>query len=273
MRIHMFDPLDDSVIYSNYNTAFVAVHAAKVRHDLSSILLSLPLKIYDANRRPNHLVEDLSIPCLVRFFDQAYFESIIDALFDRLSETGNNIPHFVLCQKKPEYPGHPDVHYFYDISPSDASQILCTAARKAKNDYIDEIQTPQTKEFVTVSIHDDATLEQITNTIIDLGGDVFDTNIGDEHFDYTIVNNAFIRIIDTKTLEYAEIAIKKYLDRNADTAYYLVIGDSPLPFTHPRLLRYQDVTSEWIANEIEKGKEWDESEHERYCHEILEADE
>jgi hypothetical protein len=272
MIINMNDPLDDSIVYSTHNTIFVAVHDDVMRNDFLNILKPYRLKVYDANRRPDSIIKDFDIPCLARFFDSDYLSEIGEWLIDYLNSKGDNIPHLILGYCHDERLRHPDLHYLSDFSGSDFRSLMNNMVRRADKLFNDENPTPQTKEYVVSSIHDESVMARIRSMIEAMGASILETNIDDEFFDVALFNGSFIRIIDTRTLERFEAEIRALLERVTDTATFLVIGaDKPLPFSHPRLRRYQDVTSEWIATEIAKGKEWDEQECERYHRAMMKA--
>jgi hypothetical protein len=265
MIVRMCDPLDESIIYSNHNTIFVAIHNEVIRKDLLNLLKPYRLKVYVANRRPDSIIKDFDIPCLARFIDLEYLSEIGEWLIDHLNAEGDNIPHMVLGFCHDERLRHPNLHYLGDLSDSDTLSLMNNMVREADKLFDEENPTPQTKEFVVTSIHGEDTMKLIKKFVGAMEVGIIETNVDDDYFDATIFNDAFIRIIDVKTLEHAEGKIKEYLERDVNTASFLVVGlNAPLPFAHPRLLRYQDVTSEWIANEIAKGQAWDNQECERY---------
>ena len=128
-----------------------------------------------------------------------------------------------------------------------------------------ETPTPRTKEFVVTSIHDTAMLSQIKATVRGMGASILETSLDDKYFHVALFSDSFIRFIDSKTFRHSEAEIRDHLNRNTDMASFIVVdSDKPLPFQHPRLHRLQDVSLEWIATEIAKGRKWDERECERY---------
>jgi hypothetical protein len=137
-----------------------------------------------------------------------------------------------------------------------------------------EIQTPQTKEFAVSSIHDETLLAKIKELMQGMGSGLLETSLDDEYLHVALFSDSFARFIDLKTLSRLKPEIRDHLNRDADTASFVVVDSKePLPIQHPRLYRLQDVLLEWIANEIAKGREWDKQECERYYREVREQGE
>jgi hypothetical protein len=253
MIINMFDPLDDSIVHFKYNTVFVAIHDEDSR---SLVRKTVPARfhLYDANRRPENLIEDFRIPCFARFFDQGYFDSIADELMTHLATEVSNIPNFVLGKCKSDFYKHPELYFIGDEYTENIASVFIKSVKHADTrfQFSNDIET---NPFAFISISDEKERDRII-ALLDSNfiGWVW-SEPGDDNFSDTIVGRCFIRFIDARTLRLISDELLQYFRLVKEIAPFIVLGDNVLPFSHPLLFRMCDVKENWIIELYAKAAE------------------
>ena len=130
--------------------------------------------------------------------------------------------------------------------------------------YLD-VPTPETKEFVVVSVHDPDPRRECSRQIEKTGAAILETNRFDEFHFLSLYMSCYLRLIDAETLEINKDLLRTHLAFCFDLDPFVVVGtDVELPFRHHRLLRLQDLSWDWVAKTIHEGQEYDQAEIDRY---------
>jgi hypothetical protein len=130
--------------------------------------------------------------------------------------------------------------------------------------YLD-VPTPDTKEFVVVSIHDPDLMREYRRLVEKAGAAVMETNRFDEFHFLSLYTSCFLRLIDEETLVANKDLLRTHLDCCFDLDPFVVVGkDIELPFRHNRLLRLQDLSWDWVLKTVREGQEYDRNEIDRY---------
>lgn len=130
--------------------------------------------------------------------------------------------------------------------------------------YLD-VPTPETKEFVVVSIHDPDLMRKYCRLIEKSSAAIMETNRHDEFHFLSLYMSCYLRLIDAETLELNKDLLRTHLDFCFDLDPFVVVGtDVELPFRHSRLLRLQDLSWDWVSKTIREGQKYDQAEIDRY---------
>ena len=130
--------------------------------------------------------------------------------------------------------------------------------------YLD-IPTPNTKEFVVLSIHDLKARSYYQQKLEMTGAAVLETDRFDEFFFLTLFEDCYLRLVDKETLSLIDGLITTHLESCFDYSPFIVVGnDIELLFQHRLLLRLQDVSWAWVEKVILEGLEFDRLEIARY---------
>lgn len=259
------DPFDQATLYTNLNTIYIAIHSDEKRNEFISILEPYGLQVYDANRRPDRLIDDFKIPCLARFIDAPHFESLGARMIQYFDNTGDMTPIFILAKCQDERLAHPKVFYLLDMSPADFVSIFDRLISEADRRFMEAHPFPRTKEFVICSIHNPQLAQSVTDLLLELEAPCLSTSIDEESFIDLLLTDCFFRLIDWRTYTATDTVIHAYLKNELNPAPFIIVDPPvPIPFEHPQLLRLQDVSKTWLATKVIKGREWDHKEVNRY---------
>jgi hypothetical protein len=89
---------------------------------------AVPARFTIVDGNPSKLMEELSTPCIARFYDQASFNAIADVLLE------THVPIFVLGSPRTESDRHMNIYFTCDDSEQKAQSAFLTAIKLA-DDY------------------------------------------------------------------------------------------------------------------------------------------
>ena len=108
------------------NPNFKSVYSALTDpHNQTTLKNAVPARFAIVQANPDKLIEELSVPCFCRFYDQDSFNAIADALLE------THVPIFVLGCPRFDSDRKPNIYFTCDDSEEEAKSPYTIAMKLA----------------------------------------------------------------------------------------------------------------------------------------------
>ena len=238
MTVFGRDPLDPSVAYCNYKTVLMAVREAESRAATLALIERLGCAVYDADRRPGSLLEDLlGAPKIAAFLDAGLFEQHA-AEIERLLVAGSLAePVFVLQAGEPPI-RHPLVFAALERS-AEIPKAFGAALSRAKTRFRRALPLPDGFDgnaHAILAIEDEAERDRWKGFVRAMGAIPRDAYSRDHTLLEGLDQPCVVRLLDRHALALLGDCLFGLVEgREPEGAPACVVDGAALPFEHPLL--------------------------------------